>query len=88
MELILDIGDSLEDSLVQLNNIFAIFVGNEVVFVFHELKKMLRGHILEASKSTLFKHLASVLLFYSLVVLLDLEGVSFVLFEQLHIFFY
>lgn len=88
LELILDIGDSLEDGLVQLNNIFAIFGWNKVVFVLHEMKEIVRGHVLEASKSALFKHLGSALLFYSLVVLLDVESASFVLFEQLHLFFY
>lgn len=88
LELILDFWDSLEDGLVQLNNIFAIFVWNEVVFVLHKMKKIVRGHVLEASKFALFKHLGSVLLLYSLVVLLDVESVSFVLFEQLHLFFY
>lgn len=88
MELILDFGDSLEDDLVQLNNILAIFRGNEVVFVLHEMKKIVRGHILEASESTFFNGLVSALLFYSLVMLLDVEGVSVVLFEQLHLFFY
>ena len=88
MELILDIGNSLEDGLVQLNNILAIFGGNEVVFVLHEMKKIVRGHIIEASESALFKGLVSAFLFYSLVMLLDVEGVSFALFEQLHLFFY